>query len=109
MSNQAATVADGIMTYLRKENLTGLLPEILTELRKKAGAEKVQILVESAKPFNEKEQEEIEQILAQNWNLTGKINYQTEPKLIGGMKISIGDKVLDLSVKARLEKVYEQI
>ena len=38
-----------------------------------------------------------------------EINYTVEPELIGGMKIRIGDRVVDSSVKTKLEKLTKQL
>ena len=38
-----------------------------------------------------------------------EMHYETDPSLIGGMVIRIGDRVVDSSIKTRLENLSRQL
>jgi F-type H+-transporting ATPase subunit delta len=109
MNTGASEVTDGIIAYLKKAKLEGLLPEIVAGLAKKVAAGKTAALVETATEMAAGEKAEIAEMIRQKWPETGNVEFATNPDLVGGMKVSLGDRVLDLSVKARLEDIYEQI
>lgn len=109
MNMKAADVAEGIWTYLKKEKLTDMTEEVARLLLSRAGIEKRKAIVESAAKLSDSEQSEIEDILTEKWGKFEKIEFVINPELLGGMRVILGDKVLDLSVKHRLEKIYEQI
>lgn len=44
--------------------------------------------------------------LEQYFNTRLKANFETKPDLIGGLKVEVGDQVLDLSVQGKLQKLY---
>lgn len=44
--------------------------------------------------------------LEQRFNIRLQATFVTEPDLIGGLKVVVGDQVLDLSVQAKLQQLY---
>lgn len=44
--------------------------------------------------------------LEQHFHVRLQANFITEPDLIGGLKVVVGDQVLDLSVQGKLQKLY---
>lgn len=67
-------------------------------------------LVYSAQPLTEQEQQQIATIFAKK---VGKsklvVKNVVNPELIGGIKIRIGDRIYDGSVKAQLERMERQL
>ena len=44
--------------------------------------------------------------LEQHFQAALQVTFVTEPELIGGIKVVVGDKILDLSVQAKLQQLY---
>lgn len=66
--------------------------------------------VASPFPLNQKQQEKIEKRLLETTNYKKmEITYREDPSLIGGLVIRIGDRVVDTSVKSRLEELKTQL
>lgn len=108
MSKVAADIASGVWEYLKKEKKTSLLPEIINELKNKSAVKSNGVIVETAKTIDSKEKKEITKLIFEKWQ-EKKIEFKVNESLLGGMKITQGDRVLDLSVRAKLENIYEQI
>ena len=44
--------------------------------------------------------------LEQHFNTRLEATFEVDPELIGGIKVEVGDQVLDLSVQGKLQKLY---
>lgn len=55
---------------------------------------------------DEQQRAQIISDLEQRFNVRLKATFQTAPELIGGIKVEVGDQVLDLSVQGKLNKLY---
>jgi F-type H+-transporting ATPase subunit delta len=108
MSKQSEEIATGIWEYLKKEKKIELLPEVIAALKTRVEEDSTAVMVETAKPLDAHEKNEISELVFEKWN-TKQVEFLVDPNLLGGMKIQQGDKVLDLSVRAKLEGIYEQI
>jgi F-type H+-transporting ATPase subunit delta len=59
--------------------------------------------VVSAKPVTEQEVAELEKTLSAATGKTVKVSMNIDPNLIGGIKVRIGDRIIDASVVKKLE------
>ena len=69
----------------------------------------LEAIIESAVELNE---EELSALTAKLSSLTGKkirAAVKTNPELIGGIRVRIGDLVLDGTIKGHLEKIHEEM
>lgn len=64
-----------------------------------------EVLVESAIALSPSESERIASGLAKDYGNNLSFRYQVNPTLLGGLKIKVGDDVLDGSVKGRLDRL----
>jgi F-type H+-transporting ATPase subunit delta len=64
-----------------------------------------EVLVESAIALSPSESERIASGLAKDYGNNLSFRYQVDPTLLGGLKIKVGDDVLDGSVKGRLDRL----
>lgn len=85
------------------------LPEIYTQYKIFALAKKntKQAIIYTA--FNiagEGQRAKIISDLEQYFNTRLQATFKTEPNLIGGLKVEVGDQVLDLSVQGKLKALY---
>ncbi|UOQ87076.1 F0F1 ATP synthase subunit delta [Gracilibacillus salinarum] len=66
--------------------------------------------VYSVRALSDAEQQEIQQVFVKRLNIKElKINNQIDPKLLGGVKIRIGNTVYDGSIKGKLDRLERQI
>ena len=92
----------------RHNEITGILQYFLDEVKefKKIGV----AYVTSAIPLSEAQQEQIKQKLLQTTEYVNfEMHYQVEPELIGGMVIRVGDRVVDSSVRSRIETLAKEL
>ncbi len=66
-------------------------------------------VIESAYPISLSDKEELEKILSQKFDKTITATIVVKPELLAGVKITINDKVIDGSVKGRLNELATQL
>lgn len=88
-----------------------LLDEVLRQVRTMVPAldETSNVLVTSAHELSEGDKERLESKLRARHGEEIRIRYEVEPELIGGLRIRVGDQVLDHSVAARLDALRERL
>jgi len=83
------------------------LPEMATQFRalKNAQGGSSDAVVYSAFPIDAAALAELGQALQKRFGRQLNLSVQQDPALIGGVRVVVGDEVLDTSVKARLEQM----
>ncbi len=83
------------------------LPEIAAQFRalKNAQSGSSDAVVYSAFPIAASTQAEVARTLEKRFGRKLNVTVQEDPSLIGGIRVVVGDEVLDTSVKARLEQM----
>ncbi len=104
-NSESATIAAGFLRYLEINGKRELLPEVLAILQKEIGPKLPELLVESAQALSDADKQEIISLLS-NKPHSGEIQFSVNPALIGGLRITHGDRVLDTSVQSKLKKIY---
>ena len=93
---------------LAQEKRLAVLPEIYAQYQNlvlmQNHVEKA--VIYTAYDVAAKEQAKIVSDLEQYFNTRLQASFQTDPGLIGGVKVEVGDQVLDLSVQAKLNRLY---
>ena len=102
---ESAAIAAGFLQYLEKAGKRGLLPEVLAVLQKAVEPKLPELIVESSIALSDADKLTVAQSLS-NRPHSGEIQFKVNPALIGGLKITHGDRVLDLSIQSRLKKIY---
>ncbi|MGC6425993.1 MAG: F0F1 ATP synthase subunit delta [Akkermansiaceae bacterium] len=84
---------------------------ILHVLRRLVSAElaKKQVTVESAIALNPNAAENLATSLRQNYGQDLTFDFKTNPELVGGLRIRVGNDVFDGSVKSRLERLANSL
>jgi F-type H+-transporting ATPase subunit b len=85
---------------LIQEFFAAIPPKALDELRGLKG-ERVEVI--SALPLQEEEKARIRQELAARLDSLGEIVFRVDPTILGGLILRVGDRVVDGSVRARME------
>ena len=83
------------------------LPEIARQFRemKNAQSGSSDATVYSAFPIAAEQMGAVAQVLEKRFGRKLNVTVQEDPSLIGGIRVVVGDEVLDTSVKARLEQM----
>jgi F-type H+-transporting ATPase subunit delta len=83
------------------------LPEIAAQYRHllNARAGIADAVVYSAFPIEQTELNQLSMLLEKRFARKLNLSVQLQPELIGGIRVAVGDEVLDTSVKARLEQM----
>ncbi|MBU0579090.1 ATP synthase F1 subunit delta [Patescibacteria group bacterium] len=104
-------VANGFIKYLEDSGQINQLAELTRILQKqnwaKANQDEAQIV--SCVKLNQAEQKTIEDYLTGNYKSNIKIKYQIDKNILGGLIIKVGNKIIDASLKHRLEKLRETL
>jgi F-type H+-transporting ATPase subunit b len=85
-------VKEGKVTLLEDETLAGASAEIT-----------------SALPLTKKEQETVRSEIVERMGSDAEISFQVDPKILGGLIIRVGDKVLDSSVSGKLQGLRQSL
>ena len=93
-----------VQVLTRNDRLT-LLPEIreLFEALKAEQEGVLEVKIDSAFPLSKKQTGELERRLKERYQRKIVTQVSVEPELIGGVKIAVGDHVLDATVRGKLE------
>lgn len=85
---------------LIQEFFTTMPTRVSEELRGVKG-DRVEVI--SAIPLQEEEKRSIRQELATRLDLTGDVIFRVDPTILGGLVVRVGDRVVDGSVRSRME------
>lgn len=96
--------ANFLRTLIDNGRLTAM-PEVARQLRalKNAAEGVADCLIETAYPLEETQVSELLTALTKRFGLKLKPEVKVDPELIGGVRVAVGDHVLDTSVRTRLQ------
>jgi F-type H+-transporting ATPase subunit delta len=99
--------AQNFLGLLIDNRRLAFLPEIASQFRALANAQSgsSDAVVFSAFPMDAAALSETAKVLEQRFGRKLNVSVELQPELIGGIRVVIGDAVLDISVKARLEQM----
>jgi F-type H+-transporting ATPase subunit delta len=104
-NTEAASIAAGFLRYLDSNGKRALLPQVVAALQKQLGPQLPELVVESAIAMSDSDKREVLATLNGREH-SGDVQFKVNPELIGGMKVTHGDRVLDMSVQGKLKKIY---
>jgi F-type H+-transporting ATPase subunit delta len=100
-----------LVALLAERGRLDLLPNIATDynelLKRQRGI--VTAIVTSAAPLTREETQALEKRLREMTGATVELEPRIDEALIGGLTVRIGDKLLDASVRGRLERLRDQL
>ncbi len=104
--NLSAAGQNFLRTVIENGRLAAL-PEIAVQFRalKNAQGGSSDAVVYSAFPIDAAALADVARTLEQRFGRKLNVSVQEDPSLIGGIRVVVGDEVLDTSVKARLEQM----
>jgi F-type H+-transporting ATPase subunit delta len=103
-------LADGVQNFLREMIANGrlaALPAVVEQFHALANAASgvADATIFSAYPIEAAQLAEVVATLEKRFGRKLEAHVSLEPELIGGIRVVVGDEVLDTSVKARLERM----
>ena len=109
--DRVSTVTLNFLLVLNRKGRLGYLQAIRAAFDKLAKAKRgeVDVEVHTARPLNAGQ---LDQVAARVSKFIGKkavLHQHVDPKLIGGLKVRIGDRLIDASVAAQLRKLSRQL
>lgn len=95
-----------LRTVIENDRLAAL-PAVARQVRALVNAQRgvADATVESAFPIEPEALVELQSVLEKRFGRPLRLQVQLNPALIGGVRVVVGDEVLDTSVKARLEQM----
>lgn len=104
-NSESAEIAAGFLRYLDGNKKSHLLREVLAILHKEVEPQLPEIVVESAVALTAEDRQALLGTLSGKPH-AGDIQFKVSPELIGGLRITHGDQVMDTSVQSKLKKIY---
>lgn len=108
MSDQTSPEVKQFVRLLAKNGDLRLLDEVLRHVQTlvpSLGGDEHNIVVTSAHDLNAAEKEKLQAKMATEYGdgQEMKIRYEVDPELLGGLRIQVGDRIMDYSVSSRLD------
>lgn len=99
--------ASNFLTVLLDNGRFDALPEIARQFRVQANGQQgtADAVVHSAFPIGDEQLAELAGTLEQRFKTKLNLSVQVDESLIGGIRVVVGDEVLDTSVRARLDQM----
>ncbi|WP_199507057.1 MULTISPECIES: F0F1 ATP synthase subunit delta [unclassified Psychrobacter] len=108
---KVSTALSNFVTQLSEQERLTLLPEVYEHYRrhKALGLQQLDAYVTSAHPLTDEQRELIKTRLATSLNASVVIHESVDASLLAGAKIKIGDKVIDDSMRGKLQQLKTQL
>ena len=108
ISSPLPIAAENFLRLLIDNGRLATLPEVVRQFRamKNAAEGQADCLIESALPLSEEQVRDLLWGLSKKFGLKLIPEVKVDPELIGGVRVSVGDHVLDDTIKARLAKMH---
>ena len=104
-------LALNLMSLLTSRNLVHILPDIADSFQEMLdahrGIERAEVV--SAVPLSDEKQSEVSEMLARMSGKQVRVTTRTDPQIIGGMVIRVGDQVMDGSARGRLQSMRREL
>ncbi|MFH0863702.1 MAG: ATP synthase F1 subunit delta [Candidatus Gottesmanbacteria bacterium] len=102
-------IINGFLNYLSSTQQKHLLPKIVERLNQIINEEKDIAYVTSAVSLTNVEQDKILKYLYKIYNKNFVLKIDINKNIIGGLKIIVGDKVIDQSINGRIDNLVEKL
>jgi len=109
--DRASDLVYRFLRVLNRHGRLGLLPAVAVEMRRAWNRRRnqVPVIVRSAVPLDDAQRTALTERVGRMIGATPILDLSTDPGLIGGMVIKVGDYVYDASVKNRLEQLRQRL
>jgi F-type H+-transporting ATPase subunit delta len=111
LAGRTSPEALNLALLLAKRGRSEILPAVATEFKRLVDRERgvVAATISSAVPLAPAELEAIRARIREMIGADVELESREEPELIGGVSVRIGDRLIDASVRGRLERLRERL
>lgn len=106
MTTDIQKIAEALFSYLEKNVPESQREELIELLIKKLNQEKDRVIIQSAVALTAEEKKALEKYL-ENKVKTDNLEYQIDKSILGGLKIKIGDNLIDRSLATKIKQIGE--
>jgi F-type H+-transporting ATPase subunit delta len=101
----------GLLSFVVEQGRARHLPDILEELTRLAAEARNSVVAEvrSAVPLDDKQQKQLADALSKATGKNVEVKVLVDPSVIGGIVATVGDTIIDGTVKRRLEELKSQV
>lgn len=100
---------EGLVDALAGNGDMHLLPDVVKEVLKFTREEIVIARVTTAKPLTTEQEKNLQERLQDKFNKRVKLKTTEDPELLGGLKVQVGDTVIDSTLRGRLDRLRDQL
>jgi F-type H+-transporting ATPase subunit delta len=110
-NHSASELLQKFLGVLAQNNRLALLPAVTASYRRlrDEAAGRVRVTVTSAVPLSDAQLDSLKATLADNLKAAPVLNARTNPDLLGGLVVQVGDRVYDTSVRTRLDTLRSHL
>lgn len=111
LKSTLSDAAVNFLTLLAENDRLPLLPEIASQFNQLKNRQEgsAEALIETAFQLTEAQLAELVAGLEKKFNIKLKPDVRVDASLIGGVRVTVGDQVLDTSVRAQLERLRDAL
>ena len=111
LSGRSSDLIRNFIGVLNKNGRLGILKDIRAAYAalQDAAAGRVQVTVKTAVPLAGDQVTSLTNRLATALNKQPVLNFQVDPDLLGGIVVQVGDRVIDTSVRTRIQTLRAQL
>lgn len=102
------TISNGFLTYLKTHKKNHLLPQIIRTLSQSQNLLGT-VLVESSLPLSAIQKKQVSFLVKKQFPSTTSLDFKIDSQILGGLRVSSGDKILDLTLNAKLDSLTSTI
>jgi F-type H+-transporting ATPase subunit delta len=100
---------EGLVDALASHGDLALLPDVTKAVLKITREEIVIARVTTARPLEPAQEKNLQERLQDKFNKRVKMKIAEDPELLGGLKVQVGDTVIDSTLRGRLDRLRDQL
>lgn len=100
---------EGLVDALASNGDLALLPDVTRAVLKITREEIVIAHVTTARPLEPAQEKNLQKRLQDKFNKRVQMKIAEDPELLGGLKVQVGDTVIDSTLRGRLDRLRDQL
>jgi F-type H+-transporting ATPase subunit delta len=111
VDNHVSPHTDGLVSVLAKHDRLSLLPVVARRFGRLLGRRKgiVDVHVTTAYELSGEEREQLALQLSEALQTQVLLDARTDPDMVGGLIVRVGDKVIDVSIRSQIERLRRRM
>jgi len=111
VDNHVSPHTDGLVSVLARHDRLGLLPVVARRFGQLLGRRKgiLDVHVTTAYELSDAEHKQLETQLSEVLKTQVLLDSRTDPDMVGGLIVQVGDKVIDASIRSQIERLRRRM